>query len=553
MDRKNMFKIVTVFIIGICLMPIVAFAEASDNQSGSGGGTTGGGSGGTKWPNYVGSSGVAGMRMSVVDQWGNLVPGTHTVDFVNVIPTDAAANANSSRMKTGAINGGINWVSLNASGISIETSYVTITWNSSDNLTVNGTSQANYFNSLAKSDELYNNYIVKTGYNRSMQVNYNKHYILVEPTTVVQISGKRYYGTATELALLIGTGYKSTINTVPRKYLARSTCYSGSFMTPGPKNNGQTIANGDQLYAFTGGSLTGGACNSLSSNADITRKSGNTVNGNGVGIYYAAAMLKEWCDINNPEHFHVVDGSDDQDYKPNDKTALCCEEMIAQYGQEYVEKLYPICGACPVEVASDPGDCSTGESVSLKDTSSFDCLYKGVSGANASKYDYSSREAVRKKYKVGTIGTKYCEVYCTDEITGDFPTDYKGLIAPGSTFVWPSYNSSENGNLPDKTYDYEALVNTKRTCKIRFRQQEWLSDFNNGDANKKQQLVDALKECSSENSLTKYYDKYMESLDPKLELSYNNGKNVIGPKTLKLATNETESNMTCDNCTMDTN
>ena len=553
MNKKRMLKILTLFIIGIGLVPIVAFAEASDNQSGSGGGTTGGGSGGTKWPNYVGSSGVAGMRMSVVDQWGNLVPGTHTVDFVNVIPTDAAANANSSRMKTGAINGGINWVSLNASGISIETSYVTITWNSSDNLTVNGTSQANYFNSLAKSDELYNNYIVKTGYNRSMQVNYNKHYILVEPTTVVQISGKRYYGTATELALLIGTGYKSTINTVPRKYLARSTCYSGSFMTPGPKNNGQTINAGDQLYAFTGGSLTGSSCNSLSSNADITRKSGNTVNGNGVGIYYAAAMLKEWCDINNPEHFHVVDGSDDQDYKPNDKTALCCEEMAAQYGPEYVEKLYPICGACPVEPDSDPGDCSTGKSVSLKDTSSFDCLYKGVSGSGASKYDYSSRESVRKKYKVGTIGTKYCEVYCTDEITGDFPTDYKGLIAPGSTFVWPSYNSSENDNLPDKTYDYEALVNTKRTCKIRFRQQEWLSDFNNGDANKKQQLVDALKECSSENSLTKYYDKYMESLDPKLELSYNNGKNVIGPKTLKLATNETESNMTCDNCTMDTN
>ena len=548
MKRKNFLKILTVFIIGIALVPIVAFAEASDNQSGSGGGTTGGGSGSSYWTQKydtpAGKMAVGGIRMSVVDQWGNLVEGTHTVDFVNVIPTDAAANSNSSRMKTGAINNGVSWVAMGASGITIQVAPVTIKWDSEDNLYVNNMSQADYFNSLAKTDELYNNYIVKTGYNRSKQVNYNKHYILVEPTTVVVANGSRYYGTATELALLIGTGFKNSITTVPRKYLARSTCYSGSFMTPGPKNNGQTINSGDQLYAFTSGSLTNGKCDSLKKNSDITVKSGNTVNGNGVGIYYAAAMLKEWCDINNPEHFHVVDGSDDQDYKSNEKTATCCEEMIAVYGKEYVTKLYPICGYCKVDTSSKPGDCSTGEQVELKDNSSFDCLYQGATGTEATKYEYSSRESVRKKYKVGTIGTKYCEVYCKDEIQGSFPTSYDGIAAPGGTFVWPSYNN-----------DYSAMVYAKRTCKIRFRKQEWLNSYNNANASGKETLVGDLKKCVSANSLTKFYDEYVKTFNPKLHLSYNNGEKTISLSDnnnnnlyMKLSENESKTSYTCDNC-----
>lgn len=541
---KKYISVIMIAFLLFIMSPTVVFGEASDNQSGSGSGTSGNLSdSNTKWPGYDGVDGnqIAGIRMSVVDQNGNLVPGTHTVDFVNKTPTDAKANSRGDRMKTGVIRNGISWTAWNSSGISTQNSPVKIKWDSNENLTVNGVTQNAYFNGLAKSDSLYNNYIVKTGYNRAMQVSYNKHYILVEPTTVVQISGKRYYGTATELAVLIGNDYKKTINTVPRKYLARSTCYSGSFMTPGKKNNNQTIQPGDQLYAFTAGSLTGGSCNALQKNAEITKASGNTVNGNGVGIYYAAAMLKEWCDINNPEHFHVVDGSDDQDYKPNDKTATCCEAMIQQYGQEYVERLYPICGACPVETSSKTFECGSEESVKLTDEDSFSCLFKGVSGRGASKYDYSARQAVRNKYKVGTIGTKYCEVYCTEDITGKFPGNYKGLVSPGGSFIWPSFND-----------DYKATLETTRTCKIRFRQQEWLNAFNKGNSSTKEKLVNALKECASENAINAYYDKYIESLDPTLTLSYNNGVTTIGPKTLKLDTKRSTYNKTCAGCAVNT-
>lgn len=542
--KKSKFLLVFCMML-MLLMPFSVNAESSSNSGGTGSGS-GSGSGSTKWARYNGIAIVAGMRMTVIDKNGNLVPGTHTVDFVN-FPSLAAEgsyfmNASPYRYKNKVIDRNLSWQQNVSGQLNIQgmPTGVSIGFDAQDNLKINGVGQHTYFNGLAKTDELYNNFITKTGYNRSHFGNYQEHYIIVEPTSMVMKSGKYYYGTATELASLIGES--TNIVTVPKKYLARSTCYPGDFTYAGPKNNGVTLKQENVLNAYVGSDfMSGGSCTAVRRNADLTKKVNGKSNGNGIGIYYAASMI-DACDINNPEDFHVVDGSDDQDYKPNDKTATCCEQMIQQYGQAYVENLYPICGACPVQTTTRTNACGAEDSVVLTDEHDFSCLFKGVSGAGSSKYDYSARQSVRNKYKVGTIGTRYCEVYCTDDALAQFPGAYNGSgLVPGGSFVWPSYN-----------YTYKATVSTKRTCKIRFRQQEWLSAFNNGDANTKQNLVNALEKCASENAITQFYDKYIESLNPKLELSYNNGVTNIGPKTLKLDTKRSTYEKTCDGCNVDT-
>ena len=552
--KKFKIKYGLMFIIGILLVfPYNNFlAESSDIWSGSSGSVAGSvTSEKGKIPGWQNGEHAAGVRMTVVDRNGKMVSGTHTVDFVNftsIKNNDVYMNASKDRHKGGVIDGNLSW--KKNPGLSIIKSPATVTFHTDEGVLLNGKTMAEYFTSIAKTNSLYEKWIVKTGYDRDSQSNYNQHYILVEPTLVVVASGKVYYGTATELAKLIqsnrcpGSGEgtcRYNLSLVAKSYLGTSACYGGSYLTGGSKNNGVTLDSGDTLVAYAKSQfLKNGKCSDYQKDTNLYNKRSGKYNGNGVGIFYMSEMIKgPVCDINNPEHFHVVDGSDDQDYKSNDKTALCCEQMIDKYGEDYVTKLYPICGACPVETSSTINACGSTESVKLTDESSFECLYKGVSGTNASKYDYSSRESVRNKYKVGTIGTKYCEVYCIDDITAKFPGNYTGILAPGGTFVWPSTNN-----------DYKATIETTRTCKIRFRQQEWLNDFNKGNATKKQSLVNALKECSSESSLTKFYDSYVKKLDPKLELSYNNGKTTLGPRTLKLDTGNSTYSKNCQNCSM---
>ena len=544
------WKALTMFCLSLLLLsPLSVYAESSSNESGSGSGAEGGGSGSSSaWDQRTYGAYVAGMRMTVIDKNGNIVSGTHTVDFVNFPEIknnkNVSMNPSSNRFKNKVVSaGGVNWTKHSYSYIQSPPKGVTIKFDSSENLKINGVSQSSYFNNLAKSKALYNNYIVKTGYDRNKYSNYDEHYIIVEPTTMIRFRGKLYYGTATELAWLQGDDGPVFTSTIPKKYLARSTCYPGDFAYAGKKNNGVTLEKENVLNAYVKSDfMSGNNCKATNKNRDLTKKVNGKSNGNGVGIYYAAAMLPNMCDINNPEHFHVVDGSDDQDYKPNDKTATCCEEMINRYGYDYVVNLYPICGACPVETSSSINACGSENSVVLKDEDSFSCLFQGVSGKDASKYDYSARQSVRNKYKVGTIGTKYCEVYCTDDVTAHFPGAYNGpSLAPGGSFIWPSYNEQ-----------YKATVETTRTCKIRFRQQEWLNAFNKGNASTKQSLVNALKECASENAITKYYDSYIKSLNPKLELSYNNGSSTIGPKTLKLDTSRSTYSKDCSGCNVST-
>lgn len=555
MKRLKIKHIFLVVLLAFLIIPMVVFGESSSIGGGSGSGTEGANKEASMWIYYYGSNGeggdlLAGIRMTVVDQNGNMVPGTHTVDFVNypsVVSAGVKMNANAERQKNAVIENGIKWATNGNSYIEGMPAGASIKFNSSNTLLINNTRVDTYFKKLAATKNsdgttsLYSNYIVRTGYNRDNYDNYNQHYILVEPLTLVRYKWTKYYGTATEFAKLFGDNPPNTISFVAKEHLGSSICYPGDFVTAGEKNNDVFLAEGDTLLKYSKGEMKNSTdCAKLKKNSDLLKKSGNRVVGNGVGVFYMSAVAGgQQCDINNPEDFHVVDGSDNQDYKSNDKTALCCEQMISRYGEEYVTKLYPICGACPVETTTNVNACGSEESVILRDDSTFECLYKGVSGTSASKYDYNSRESVRNKYKVGTIGTKYCEVYCIDDITAKFPGNYTGILAPGGTFVWPSTNN-----------DYKAIVETTRTCKIRFRQQEWLSDFNNGNASKKQDLVDALKECSAESSLTKFYDSYIKKLNPKLELSYNNGKTTLGPKTLKLDTENSSYSKNCQNCSM---
>lgn len=254
------------------------------------------------------------------------------------------------------------------------------------------------------------------------------------------------------------------------------------------------------------------------------------------------------CNFDNPSHFHKTDGSDDQDYKSTGKTATCCAWAIRKYGEEETTNRYPICGACEVETDSNPKECKNGSTAALTLTdvsnvgsekglnAKFECLYQGVSGKGANKYDYSARESVRQKYKVTSVN-EYCEVYCIDDIVANFPGNFLGIVAPGGTFQWPSYND-----------DYEATVTRTRTCKMRFRQQEWLSAFNSGN---KTTLLEKLKTCAN-STMETVTTNYKKVKNPSLSVSYNNGATKIGPKTLKVAERESSLTSACSNCSANT-
>ena len=547
----------------LCVVPIMkVFAEASSGGAAdSGSGATGSGSSGSKLPGDA----VAGVRLTVIDRYGKIVSGTETVDFVNksdvsrVKSNSVYKNSSKNRHKGGVIDGNLSWKT--DANLKVVASPVTITFNSKDHIKLNNKTMINYLGGLAKTDTLYNKWIKQTGYDRS-GIDFNQHYIIVEPTIEVQADGKWYYGTATEIAKLVRSSKCSgpvteghcryTLDNVATDYVGPSACYDGEFSRAGSKNNGVTLAAENTLVGYiSSNSYTSGprfeySCSqSFDRNENLYQKKSGKYNGNGVIVFYLAAMLKEQCDINNPEHFHVVDGSEEQDYKSNDKTSTCCDEMIAKYGEEYVVSRYPICGACEVKTDEDTDDCDNGSTAALTLTdvsnkddlnAKFKCLYQGVSGKGANKYDYSARESVRQKYKVTSVN-EYCEVYCIDDIVANFPGNFLGIVAPGGTFQWPSYND-----------DYEATVTRTRTCKIRFRQQEWLSAFNSGN---KTTLLEKLKTCAN-STMETVTTNYKKVKNPSLSVSYNNGATKIGPKTLKVSEKESSLASTCSNCSVNT-
>lgn len=557
--KKKIKIILCVLLITIFLPKNVSAAYVSVTTGGSFSGSHGGAhNSANNVPNYHGSY-AYGFRLTVVDNNGNILPGTKSVEFMDSKDINAVGSENicvnretdgSKKKVMTSKSLKFNCDPFNKLGVyKMQGIRMYMTGSvSGGNLKLyvhsdNGkTDLASYFRSIAKSNTLFNNYISKTGYKKGMG-NINKQYVLIEPMTIIEHDNTRYFVTATEIG---DTFWHSMYTSVVKKIVGPSMCYTGKFNNSGSitDDNGNkfTMQSGNQLYAYTTSNrLSKDKCLNLETDKQLHQKnSSGRIIGNALGVFYMPNIV-ESCDINKITDFHKDDGSDDQDYKPTDKTARCCEEMIAQYGQAYVEQRYPICGSCPVKTTSRANACGSKESVVLTDEHNFSCLFKGVSGKNASKYDYSSRKSVRKKYKVGTIGSKYCEVYCIDDIIGQFPGNYEGQVTPGGSLIWPSYNN-----------DYKATLQTTRTCKIRFRQQEWLNAFNKGNSTKKNSLVKALKECAGQNSILAYYDKYIKSLNPTLALSYNNGVTTIGPKNLKLDTKRSTYSKTCNGCNVNT-
>lgn len=553
---ENIKKFLFITFGILLVLPITnVSAYSSDIWSGSGGVSSSVTSEKGKIPGWSNGEHAAGIRMTVVDRNGKMLSGTHTADFVNFTSIKGAGvymNSSSNRHKGGVIDGNLSW--KKDPNLTILKSPANIVFHTQTGVRVGGKTMAEYFTKLARTDTLYNKWITKTGYNRDNYTNYNQHYILVEPTLVVVADGKVYYGTATELAKLIQDNSRCSgsaegtcgwnLSLVAHQHLGPSACYGGSYLTGGKKNNNVTLDKGDTLVAYAKSQfLKGGQCQDYKKDKNLYTKQGGKYNGNGVGIFYMSEMIKNQCDINNPDHFH--DPSDD--YKSNDKTATCCQEMINKYGEEYVVSRYPICGACEVNTDSETNACGNGttQAVHLTDVSDYDdinqkfkCLYQGVSGKSANKYDYSARESVRQKYKVLSLGSNYCEVYCVDDVVANFPGNFLGLVSPGGTFQWPSFND-----------DYEATVTRTRTCKIRFRQQEWLSAYNNGNSSQKSKLLENLKSCAIDN-LNAVVNNYNKIKNPSLAVSYNNGVSNIGPKTLKLSDDESNTSSTCSNCSI---
>ena len=221
MKKFKIKYVVFVVLLAFLIVPMIVFGESSSIESGGGSGAGNSTNDSNKWGYYYGPGGegghmVAGIRMTVVDQNGKMVSGTHSVDFVNY-PTIKSAgikmNSKSSRQKNAVIESDISWKKNGNTYIEKMPLKASIKFDSDSNLKINNGYVDTYFKKLAATKNndgttsLYTNYIVRTGYNRDNYSNYNKHYILVEPTTAIVYKGTWFYGTATQLAKLMGNNH----------------------------------------------------------------------------------------------------------------------------------------------------------------------------------------------------------------------------------------------------------------------------------------------------------------------------------------------------------
>ena len=528
---RNGLLLLLIIFMAIGIVPLVKAAGHDASVNGSKGGKLGSNNTNTKWPSPY----YYAVRMTAINNDGTIVKGTHSAVFANKSQVGALKgrlyrNENTNSTKWHTIRNGVKWV-LKGNSRTYEYPdgyYVkreNSKWKAKDSM------PAKHFRKVASNPKEFKKYLKLLGYDyeKMPASELAKQYVVVEPMTVVMVKGKKYFGTSTE----ISKGIDSYIESVARTPVGITMCYTGSFnkaakegTTVGGVKLQYKITNDTKLKAYKAGKLSGkGGCEKPTKDEILKKYSKTLVNGNAIGIFHMAGNGDDptpgdeppQCNYDDPLNFHT-ESNDLELANPN-----CCAEALSQLTAELgsaakaKEKLYadyPVCRysptgdcyknpeACDAEPQYNNPVCKNNEKGSkvVKDSTNWNNIF-----ANKTYQSY---------YKIADASTKYCYVYCSEDIDSSFPASYTGKASPGNVFIWPK--------------DYDTIFKNKATCKVRVRSKEWEYDYENGRTS-----LNDINKCNDDSILTSSV-KGVYKFTPTVKLSYQTGNgNKVDGETLK--------------------
>lgn len=537
---RNGLLLLLIIFMAIGIAPLVKAAGHDASVNGSKGGKLRSNNSNTKWPSPY----YYAIRMTAINNDGTRVANTHSVVFANAnqvgaLKSSLYRNQSISSTKWHVLKSGITWKKRGASKGEIQKypdGYSVVRKNGS--WKANGSMPAKHFKKVAANPTEFKKYLelLKYNYEGRSAEEVSKQYIVIEPMTVVMISGKKYFGTSTELNKLNSGGPAYSARTA----VGITMCYTGSFnkaAKPGETVGGvklqYEITDKTKLKAYKTGKLSSkGGCKAPSRD-EILQYSGGRSNGNAIGIFHISGNggdpeppEENICEYDNPLNFHT-ESNDLELANPN-----CCAEALEELTQKLGsaakarEKLYadyPVCRYSPIgdcyknQAACDATPkhknpvCKNNQKESIeivKDSDNWNNIF-----ANKQYQSY---------YKVADASTKYCYVYCSEKIYSSFPASYTGKASPGNVFIWPR--------------DYDTILKNTTTCKVRVRNKEWEADYEDGAAS-----LNDINKCNDDSILTTSV-KGVYQFAPTVKLTYQtgNGSKVDG-ETLKTGNVKKES------------
>lgn len=483
------------------------------------------------------------VRLTVVDANGDKIAGTKSIDLMSsnyklsstFRGTKVYYNKNRSHKKN-ATNP--NWIAGKPTttpfkGAEYSKGKTIEFVKDSNNNNLNRT-PSDYFNTIAKKtfkskniDELmkteFYQYLKMTGYditkynvtnpnschinadgNRECDTVYKSHYVTIEPISLITIGSSSFYGTGSELAMVIKKlgDVADYVSTVPG-ILSQLLFYEGKFTPP----------------------LWYTKANVNKSQGEITKAiQKNLKTGYSLGVYWMGGAIPDniinTCDFNNPSDFYKLDKDGDEVINTDTN---CCSLAASQLGltQAQINERYPMCNQCKPKTTVNNASCLQDVTNTTISDDTLDCVSR-----------------VGKKDKKNYIKkvNNYCEIYCREDINIDFPlSPMKSVpnITAGGTFTWPSYNIDTNS----------SVATGSRQCKMRVKAAEWQWDYNNATAAKKSELIKQMNTCGNPNTLSKYaYD-----FAPEMTLTYDPGSKT-GNLTFTLDKLVPESKKATSNC-----
>lgn len=284
------------------------------------------------------------------------------------------------------------------------------------------------------------------------------HYILIEPVSAIEIYNiGTFYGSQLELANIYErySSLMGNTNTVVRRYMSFNFYLDGNLKYTDP-DTGQTVDKYNNGY-FNGlllsreDYLKAHPTSYCTSNKDIKVDCGSK-GGNATGLIYPYKnSLSGSCNLSDPTLFTYDTVSK--------KQSVCCEEIAnnpSKYkynsAKEFYEdtltslnKTYKELCSTPDDdekykgcdyslIVDDDEDCTKNISGSYKDTKDWECIYYSskIKNNSINKYYYKTSENATQVHSES--GKTYCEIYCREEITYDFPQVFD-VIAGGYVTV----------------------------------------------------------------------------------------------------------------------
>ncbi|MDD2377612.1 MAG: hypothetical protein PHE05_02125 [Bacilli bacterium] len=373
-----------------------------------------------------------GIRITIVDQSGNIVSGTRSVDYLNdqkqidVLNTQTYFKQYTAKRHKNA--------RLKSSDSTKIGSYTGVKLGDFNDFIDKGTNSiiVNYFKGLNEfgptaDDPGIKKFYDDCGYDYDTNFrnkNIQNHYLLVEPFTYMRVTDRikeratHYVGSVTDIAKMmkadgyvLWSGFFGTM--LPLSIYTRDN----------PKNGAKSTAGLVSIQAWV-------------DNKTLTDYSAEilTVNGTAAGHVWLPELppKKPECDLNDPTDFPT---------SKTDTDRKCCEIIekdLAGYNitKDELYQRYPVCDVSndvtptpptpPCTFTLDiniPNSCNVRSEGYVKDTDDWECIFNSRS---------SSENDVRTHFF--SWENQYCSFYCREEVAYQFPGKTLEVLA-GNRFT----------------------------------------------------------------------------------------------------------------------